>query len=155
MDPLCFHIAGGQHTDSVYFLIGVSKRKASIWALMMRPPASWLRAEVEENKYTPSPQTQFGVLETGYEGGSGYSVGSYGMQSRRDLPITRTRTQVVLRVLGGSARKSRRTGTPHNPRGRLRSHVETLIIYKLGFSQNYYTFAFILLTQIVLCSKFR
>jgi len=33
-------------------------------------------------------------------------------------------------------------------------HVETLIIYKLGFNQNYYTFALILLTKIVMCSKF-
>jgi len=33
-------------------------------------------------------------------------------------------------------------------------HVETLIIYKLGFKQNYYTFALILLIKIVLCSEF-
>ena len=33
-------------------------------------------------------------------------------------------------------------------------HLETLIIYKLGFNQNYYTFAFILLITIVLCSQF-
>jgi len=33
-------------------------------------------------------------------------------------------------------------------------HVETLIIHKLGFNQNYYTFALILLIKIVLCSKF-
>ena len=33
-------------------------------------------------------------------------------------------------------------------------HVETLIIHKLGFNQNYYTFSLILLTKIVPCSKF-
>jgi hypothetical protein len=35
-----------------------------------------------------------------------------------------------------------------------RSHVETLIIYKLGSNQNYYTFPLTLLIRIVLCSKF-
>jgi len=34
-----------------------------------------------------------------------------------------------------------------------RFHVETLIIYKLDFNQNYYTFALILLIKIVLRSK--
>jgi len=34
------------------------------------------------------------------------------------------------------------------------SHMQILIIYKLGFNQNYYTFAWILLIKIVLCSKF-
>jgi len=34
------------------------------------------------------------------------------------------------------------------------SHVETLVIYKLGFDPNYYTFALILLIKIVMCSKF-
>ena len=34
------------------------------------------------------------------------------------------------------------------------SDVETLIIYKLSFNQNHYTFALILLIKIVLCSKF-
>ena len=33
-------------------------------------------------------------------------------------------------------------------------HLETLIIYKLGFNQNYYTFTSILLIKIVLCSNF-
>ena len=33
-------------------------------------------------------------------------------------------------------------------------HVETLIIYKLGFNHNYHTFALILLITIVMCSKF-
>jgi len=33
------------------------------------------------------------------------------------------------------------------------SHVETLIIYKLGFVQNYYTFALILLIKIVMCKN--
>ena len=32
--------------------------------------------------------------------------------------------------------------------------MQTLIIYKLGFNENYYTFTFILLIKIVLCSKF-
>jgi len=31
---------------------------------------------------------------------------------------------------------------------------KTLIIYNLGFGQNYYTFTLILLMKIVLCSKF-
>ena len=35
-----------------------------------------------------------------------------------------------------------------------RSHVETLIIDKLGFNQKYCTFALILPTKIVLCSNF-
>ena len=35
-----------------------------------------------------------------------------------------------------------------------RFHVETLIICKLGFNQNYYTFALMLLTNIVLYGKF-
>ena len=39
-------------------------------------------------------------------------------------------------------------------RCRLQFHVETLIIYNLGFNQNYYTFVLILLIKIVLCSKF-
>jgi len=34
------------------------------------------------------------------------------------------------------------------------AHVETLIIHKLGFNQNYYTFALISLIKIVLCSEF-
>ena len=34
------------------------------------------------------------------------------------------------------------------------SHVKTLVMYKVGFNQNYYTFALILLAKIVLCSKF-
>ena len=33
-----------------------------------------------------------------------------------------------------------------------KSHVETLVIYELGFNQTYYTYAFILLIKIVLCS---
>jgi len=36
-----------------------------------------------------------------------------------------------------------------------RFHMQTLVIYKLGFNQNYYTFTLILLIKIVLCSKFR
>ena len=40
-----------------------------------------------------------------------------------------------------------------NPQG-LRSHMQTRIIYKLGFNQNYYTFTLILLIKIVMCSKF-
>ena len=34
------------------------------------------------------------------------------------------------------------------------SHLQTLVIYKLGFSQDYYIFTLILLIKIVLCSKF-
>jgi len=34
------------------------------------------------------------------------------------------------------------------------SHMQTLIIYKLGFNQNYYTFTLIVLIKIVLGSKF-
>ena len=34
------------------------------------------------------------------------------------------------------------------------SHVETQIIHKLGFNQNYYMFAPIFLTKIIMCSKF-
>ena len=34
------------------------------------------------------------------------------------------------------------------------SHMQTLIIYKLGFNQNYYTFTLMLLIKIVLCIKF-
>ena len=41
---------------------------------------------------------------------------------------------------------------PQVERGRL--HMQTLVIYKLGFNQNYYTFTSILLIKIVLCSKF-
>ena len=33
------------------------------------------------------------------------------------------------------------------------SHMQTLIIYKLGFNQNYYTLTLILLMKIVLRSK--
>ena len=36
----------------------------------------------------------------------------------------------------------------------LGSHLQTLMIYKLGFNQNYYTIALLLLIKIVLCSKF-
>ena len=32
--------------------------------------------------------------------------------------------------------------------------MQTLMIYKLGFNQNYYTFTFLLLTKIVLCGEF-
>ena len=35
-----------------------------------------------------------------------------------------------------------------------RSHMQVLVIYKLGFNRNYYTFASILLIRIVLCGKF-
>ena len=70
-----------------------------------------------------------------------------------------------MTVLGGGAFSYER-GTPVGAEcedgvlGRARLgradgfHVETLIIYKLGFNQNYYTFALILLIKIVLCSKF-
>ena len=34
------------------------------------------------------------------------------------------------------------------------SHMQTLIIDKLGFNQIYHTFTLILLIKIVLCSKF-
>ena len=37
---------------------------------------------------------------------------------------------------------------------RLRFHLQTLMIYKLGFYENYYTSTSILLITIVLCSKF-
>jgi len=35
-----------------------------------------------------------------------------------------------------------------------RIHMQTLITYKRGFNQNYYTFTSIMLTKIVMCSKF-
>ena len=35
-----------------------------------------------------------------------------------------------------------------------RSHLQTLIIYKLGLNQIHYAFTLILLINIVLCSKF-
>ena len=35
-----------------------------------------------------------------------------------------------------------------------RSHKQLLIIDKLGFKQNYYTFTLILLMSIVMCGKF-
>ena len=35
-----------------------------------------------------------------------------------------------------------------------RFHVKTVIIYKLGFNENYYTFTSILLAKIVMCSNF-
>jgi hypothetical protein len=38
---------------------------------------------------------------------------------------------------------------------RLNSHVETHMIYKLGCSQSFYTFALMLLKKIILFSKFR
>jgi len=38
--------------------------------------------------------------------------------------------------------------------GTTESHMQTPIIYKLGFNQNYYTFTLMLLIKIVLCSKF-
>ena len=37
---------------------------------------------------------------------------------------------------------------------RIESHKQTLMVYKIDFNQNYYTFAFILLIKIVLCSEF-
>jgi len=43
---------------------------------------------------------------------------------------------------------------PAQPCPRGESHMQTLIFYQLGFNQNYYTFALILLIKIVLCSKF-
>jgi len=33
-------------------------------------------------------------------------------------------------------------------------HVETLMVYKLGFNQNYFTFSLILLIKLVLCGNF-
>jgi len=42
---------------------------------------------------------------------------------------------------------------PPTPTPTTGSHMQTLIIYKLGFNQNHYTFTFILLIRIVLCSK--
>ena len=36
----------------------------------------------------------------------------------------------------------------------VRSHIETLIAHKLGSNQNCYTFTFISLEKIVMCSKF-
>ena len=35
-----------------------------------------------------------------------------------------------------------------------RFHVRTLVIYKLGFDQNYYTFTLVLLIKIVMRSTF-
>ena len=40
-----------------------------------------------------SPRTALFPERTGYEGGSGYSVGPYGKQLRGALPTTRTRTR--------------------------------------------------------------
>ena len=37
---------------------------------------------------------------------------------------------------------------------RKQPHMQTLVIYKVGFIQNYYTFGLILLRKIVLCNKF-
>ena len=34
-----------------------------------------------------------------------------------------------------------------------RTHLQALIIYKLGFNQNYHTFTLVLLMKIDLCSK--
>ena len=36
----------------------------------------------------------------------------------------------------------------------VRSHMPTLMIYELGFNQDYYTFTLISLVKIILCSKF-
>ena len=38
--------------------------------------------------------------------------------------------------------------------GRFKSHMETLVTYKLDFTQNYYTFTLTLDIKIVSCSKF-
>ena len=35
--------------------------------------------------------------------------------------------------------------------GSIQSHLQALIIYKLGFTQNYHTFTFTLLLNVVLC----
>ena len=43
---------------------------------------------------------------------------------------------------------------PLSPVERRRAHVETPMIYELGFNQNFYTLALILLIKIVMCSKF-
>ena len=43
------------------------------------------------------------------------------------------------------------SGVPLAGRG---CHLQTLIIYKLGFNQNYFTFTQMLLIKIVLCSRF-
>ena len=47
-----------------------------------------------------------------------------------------------------------RSETDRQNQGQVRSHVETLAIYRLGFSQNHYKFALILLKQIVMCREF-
>ena len=51
--------------------------------------------------------------------------------------------------------RSPKSGARQLPcKGTFRSHMQTHIIYKLGFNQNYYTFTLILLIKIVVCSKF-
>ena len=44
-------------------------------------------------------------------------------------------------------------GFASTPREMAQSHVETLLIYKLGFNQDYYTFVETLLVKNILCSK--
>ena len=51
---------------------------------------------------------------------------------------------------GGGARETYRCSRP----APAVSHMQTHTIYKLGFNQNYYTFTFLLLIKIVMCSKF-
>ena len=44
-------------------------------------------------------------------------------------------------------------GAAHDHRLGCQFHVKILKTHQAGFNQNYYTFAFILLIKIVLCSK--
>ena len=41
----------------------------------------------------------------------------------------------------------------HHQQSRDRSHMQTLLIYEFGFNQNSYTFTWILLIKIVVCSE--
>ena len=72
--------------------------------------------------------------------------------SDKVVTCTATRAPTPVRKRSASAGAMLVCRAPNLPRHNF--HMQTLIIYKLGFKQNYYTFTLILLIKIVLCSEF-
>ena len=64
-----------------------------------------------------------------------------------------TRTPFLLRCTLGPGVERAKIYLRRTRIGTQQPHMQTLIIYKLGFNQNYHTFTLMLLIKIVLCSE--
>ena len=78
----------------------------------------------------------------------------YGATDNSYLDPLTTRVWIHWKLVYGSTDNSHIDALTFNRWCAAGSHMQTLMIDKLGFEQNYYTSTLILLIKIVLCSKF-